>query len=577
LLAMARILRRIAARLPAVMRATDRPWNLRLWFFVTFTIIAAGMLFMGREIYFFTPLYETGDLAANSLQVDRAIHLTEISGNYSRFQFHHPGPAFFYVYGAAQVLFFDVLHLVPSPHNGQLLGAALLQSSFLALSISVMARFATPNRGLFTALAIGFALVHFRLAGNPEFSVWPPDQLVVPFAAFVVVSAGLATGWIELLPLVVFCGGFLVHGHVAQPLFVIPLAALALVLGAWHAFRRHPSPLWQFIRRNLPSSLAALAVLAVFLAPILIDAVHGPNSNLAAILRYFGQPQTASDAHSPLAIITYVVSFLGYPADLAVLDFSRSEFGSFLSAHALGVAVSVLVLAVLPLVLSVTNVRSRMAAKAGAGDETGGAGNDDSREPRLLGAFYAILALAFVLTLAWVALQRGPLYEFNSFFIYGLMYAAALPPLMMLSRRWSVGLVRPATALLVAVAVVLVCLTSLPLPMSEDPAGLAVNRDVQETVAKRSSSAPVLLEFRPSDWPTALAVALALDRSHVQWFVEPSESFLFGSEHVFAAGSGAAAAPPEKWYLKPLDPSHVGQVPMGPKLALYPPPPSVSP
>jgi len=561
--------------------AFSHPWGSGRWFVVTFAIVAAVLLLLGREFYFFTPLYETGDLAANSLQIDRAIHLAEILGNYSRFQFHHPGPAFFYVYGAGQVVFSDILHIVPGPHNGQLLAGALLQAAFLSLGITVAGRFVGVNRGVFVAAAISLALIHFHLSGNLEFSLWPPDQLVVPFLAFVMVAAGLSCGWIELLPVLVLCGGFLVHGHVAQPLFVGPLGAASVALGCWRSYRAGAAPLRSFLRTNMRWFAAALTLLAVFVAPLVLDAARGPGSNLSAIVAYLGVPAAPSDAHPASHFATYLLSFLAYPAERATLDFSPGQLASYFGGHPAGLAASVLVLVIWPVGLWFSRKRGRVdsAARPAPDAEPASASSPRLELRGLIASGYLFVALTAALALIWVALQRGPLYEFNSFFIYGLMYAAALLPLAAAANRLTVSAGRVAATIAAAVAVVLVATTALPMPMAEDPNGLRIYDDVRAVVARKSSQSPVLLEFRPVDWPDALAVALSLDRCHVQWYVEPAESFLFGPDHVFVSGAtssagtgGNAAVTPEKWWLVPPNSTHVGQVPLGATLAIYPPP-----
>jgi hypothetical protein len=558
--------------------ADEGGWSLRRWFLVAFGVIAAGMIFMGRNYYFGTPLFETGDLAANSLQINRAAHLLEIYGNYSRFQFHHPGPAFFYVYAAGETVFFNLLHLVPAPHNGQLLAGAVLQSAFLAAAIAVIARFAVPNRGLFVASAIAVALVHFQLAGNPETSLWPPDQLVLPFACFVVVAISVAWGWIGLLPVLVLCGGFLVHGHVAQPLYVVPMATIASGLGFWRSFQQDALPVRGFIRRNLKSFLVALAILGIFLIPILRDAIHGPNSNLAAILRYLNQPRAAEDVHSRTQVLAYFLSFFGYPADLQILDFSRSQLVSFAVSHWAGMAVSLLVLVVLPLVLLVAHWAHRAPIDADAASPAttdADVAAKRSGGSRFFITYYGFLVLGIALTLIWISIQRGPLFEFNSFFLYGLMFVAALPPLLVLCRRWPIGRARLTTILVGALAVGLTVSTVLPIPGGEDPGGLALNNAVDAVVASRPSQEAVLLEFEQDDWPEATGVALALQRSNVSWFVEPYWGFMFGSNHIYVPGPGTASGP-EKWFLTPPDPSHGGQIVLTSRLAIYPSPPSLS-
>ena len=51
----------------------------------------------------------------------RAQHFQQLTGNYSRVHFHHPGPVFLYVGAAGQWLFHQVLHVVPADFNGQVI------------------------------------------------------------------------------------------------------------------------------------------------------------------------------------------------------------------------------------------------------------------------------------------------------------------------------------------------------------------------------------------------------------------------------------------------------------------------
>jgi hypothetical protein len=545
----------------------DDGWSLPRWFLATFVAIAAGMIFLGRDFYFGIPLHEYGDLAANSLQVNRATRLLEIYGNYSRFDFHHPGPAFFYVYGAGEVVFNNLLHIVPAAHNGQLLAGALLQSAFLATAIAVLARFAAPNRGLFVTGAAAIALVHFQLAGNPQFSLWPPDQLVMPFACFVVVAIALASGWIELVPILVLCGGFLVHGHVAQPLYVVPIAATACGLGFWRSIRHNGFTASAFIRKNLGSFVIAAAILGVFLLPLLLDMTHGGNSNLAAILRSLVQPRASSDIHSPTQIVAYLFAFLGYPADVGVLDFSASQLGAFVVSRWPAISASLLVLLVLPVVLVLARRIHRGAMGATSDNRSGGS--------RFFVTYYAFLALSVVLTLVWVDIQRGPLFEFNSVFVYGLMYVAILPSLVVICRRWPVARARMTAILIGALAVALTLSASVPLPNGENPGGLARNEAVESVIAIRTSSAPILLEFQGQDWPEAAGVALSLQRSNVAWLVEPQWALIFGSDHLYSPGPGSGPSP-EKWFLAPPATGQPGQILLGTAIAIYPVPPSLS-
>jgi hypothetical protein len=221
----------------------------------------------------------------------------------------------------------------------------------------------------------------------------------------------------------------------------------------------------------------------------------------------------------------------------------------------------------LPVALLVTRSTDRSTVGADADKRSGGS--------RFLVTYYGFLFLAVALTFIWVVLQKGPLFEFNSFFVYGLMFVAAMPPLLVICRRWPVQRARLTTILIGVLAVGLSVSTALPLPNGEDSAGLARNDAVQSVLVARTSRDAVLLEFQGGDWPDVAGVALVLERSNVSWFVGPEWGFVFGTDHTYAPGPGTATAP-EKWFLTPPDAGHADQILLGPRIAIYPRPPSLA-
>jgi hypothetical protein len=108
---------------------------LLLWFGTVVTL-----LFARWGYYFESPVHEHGDLALNAIQIDRAKDFAELHGNYSRFRFHHPGPAFFYVYAAAETLLCDWLRLPLTPFNAHSLAGLALQAFFFSLGLTLAAR-----------------------------------------------------------------------------------------------------------------------------------------------------------------------------------------------------------------------------------------------------------------------------------------------------------------------------------------------------------------------------------------------------------------------------------------------------
>src|SRR6185437_8154727 len=115
----------------------------------------------------------------NALQIDQAKGFHELYGNYSRFRFHHPGPAFFYVYAWAELLLCDVLKTGLSPYNAHSIAGLAVQAAFFALGLSIAAQWVKAT--LFLPLALLAAAIHFAIAGNAFWSIWPPHVLLMPF------------------------------------------------------------------------------------------------------------------------------------------------------------------------------------------------------------------------------------------------------------------------------------------------------------------------------------------------------------------------------------------------------------
>src|SRR5580693_5029723 len=102
--------------------------NLDLW--VPALIFLAAVLSLNARLFSHS-LYEVSDLAVNALQVQNAKHFRELLGNYSRWNFHHPGPAAFYMLAAGESVFYDTLPVVPAPLNAEFLTVLVFNTGCL--------------------------------------------------------------------------------------------------------------------------------------------------------------------------------------------------------------------------------------------------------------------------------------------------------------------------------------------------------------------------------------------------------------------------------------------------------------
>lgn len=229
------------------------------------------------------PRFEDGDFAANSILIDRAMSLDLLHGNYSRAGFYHPGPGLLYVQAIGQALFFEFLHLTPTPYNGHLLSILLLNAAMLTLTATILYRNTlsiwSPALLLYVAFAYSLNFANPGLGGLLA-STWMPHVYVWPFLLLLVSSASVATGRGEDLWVLMLSAGLLVHGHVS---FLLPVAGiLTWVVARW--FQLHRRGWFRAIPRA--SGVAAGLVLALTLLPVALLVITDFPGEFDDYLRY---------------------------------------------------------------------------------------------------------------------------------------------------------------------------------------------------------------------------------------------------------------------------------------------------
>ncbi|MDX6255384.1 MAG: hypothetical protein QOJ11_1718 [Frankiales bacterium] len=216
------------------------------------------------------PIREAADFAANSMLIDRAEHLQQLTGNYSRVHFHHPGPAFFYVGALGQGLFHQLLHVVPADFNGQLIAYFALNAWLAGLVVTVLRRHIAST----TACVAAISVVLLWLGQHIAISVpWPPYLYALPFLLLAVSGPSVVVGELRSLPAFTIAAGLLVHGHASFLMFV-GVSTVAVVACWWFLHRGRVRQELATARRPLVTS----GVIAfVFLLPMLLDLIlHWP-------------------------------------------------------------------------------------------------------------------------------------------------------------------------------------------------------------------------------------------------------------------------------------------------------------
>jgi len=281
-------------------------------------LVLLGVLLVRNAFLFSGRYYEDADEGANSILIEQARHFQLLVGNYSRLGFNHPGPAYLYVQAWGEEIFYDLLHVVPTAWNGQMLAVYALTAAFAALAVAVVYGWTRSVAGAAACLAAlaAFAAVHPMILSSD----WMPYLYVAAYALFVIAAGSVAAGrgrtdaWIAVL-----AGWFLIHGHAAFLFFVPALTVAAVACALWPRRRA----LWRAaLRSPLRSSAGSLrrllsghratwvpvaVISAVFLAPIVINlALHWPGN----FAKYFSYGSSSkAGGHPADAVLRYALWF----------------------------------------------------------------------------------------------------------------------------------------------------------------------------------------------------------------------------------------------------------------------------
>lgn len=493
-------------------------------------ILVSVLLWEDRGI-FRTPLYEQGDDAANALSIDRAKHGAEIYGNYSRFNFRHPGPAFVYVYAMGETILQDWLGVVAPRHNAHLLTGILLQAAFLALAIGIAATHSeSPSRS--TLLLAGVALVHFAFVPGSFVQIWPPLVLIMPFALFNVAAASVAAGRTENIVWLALSAAFLLHGHIAQLMFVGVVVVLVLGMAAYRRLKGKMIPFPTTGRCVVVALIVALTVL-----PWVIDASRGRESNIFDIWLHI--KKSANDPLRPswFTAIADTASYFCYctrqndwfspGATLNCRQFLLS-YGTGVFAAIAGIAAC-----------GFTLWRGRSSSKPSVIFQRCLAG---------------VCAMSILLCVIWARRQDGGITFFNSLFIFGLMMAIWVIPSLSLSEEASA---RTVGTVLVVLALAVTATAGrygeLPYYMEPDTLGQQAAVKVPQCLSREAHPEYAkLLIFSHDDWDQAVTVAAALNRMGVRSYVPQSDygvwKEMFGRDHVIESLDQARAFGPFSWW-----------------------------
>ena len=227
------------------------------------------------------PFYPHGDHAVLELYTRLAASGDQRLGPYSRFHFHHPGPALFY-------LSMPVYELAGESHEGLKLAALLIN----ALSVAGLLGAARRLGGLAAYFATALGLAAFVAWWGPAglFSNWNPTIAVLPFGLGLLAWGGVAAGRPAFLPVAVLASSFAVQSHVGCAPVTAAVAAAALAMATIprlsRVLRLPPAPPRAWLR---PAVIGAVVLVVLWALP-LAEQLDPEGGNLGRILEISTQP-----------------------------------------------------------------------------------------------------------------------------------------------------------------------------------------------------------------------------------------------------------------------------------------------
>jgi len=267
----------------------------------------AAVLTAQNTFLFSTPMYEQGDSAADSVLIQQALRLRLLVGHYSREGFNHPGPAYLYVQAAGQWLFRDVLHIVPTGWNGQLLAVFVFSAVFTGLAVMVVYGWTRSVVMAAMTFAVICGMICFHTLA--PISGWPPNMFVLTYLVFLLAAASVAARQARDLWVLALAGWFLIHGY-APFLFFVPLTLLVTAAIALWPSRGHiRADVRAFIRDHRRQWLAVAVISVVFIFPIALNLVlHWPGQ----FGKYIDYSESGkAGGHSARQVLGFMVWFWG--------------------------------------------------------------------------------------------------------------------------------------------------------------------------------------------------------------------------------------------------------------------------
>lgn len=229
-------------------------------------------------------LSTSGDGALLEISTRNLASGKSLTGPYSRFGFHHPGPAYFL---ARIPLYF----LFGSSSSSSYLTVSLIGMMSLGGIFLLIKR----NAGSIASIAFCLIAALYLRSIQPAIwlSEWNAFVVILPLFFTVIAIAAVGSGLHKYLPLAVLSGSFATQTHIGSvPVVVIMFIAAGILYFVPRGILL-PATAERTTSRNAGKSLViAIVLFAVLWSPVAIEQFSsGSNGNITRILSYFKENQ----------------------------------------------------------------------------------------------------------------------------------------------------------------------------------------------------------------------------------------------------------------------------------------------
>lgn len=457
------------------------------------------------------PLIPNGDSAVNAIQVQSAKHLHDLLGNYSRWHIHHPGPFFFYLFASGETIFYNLLHVVPAPFNGEYLAQLIFNTICLFLTIYIF--FRHVSRPLFPPLAVTVSIfflyvLYATIPYAASVPIWPPYMAVFCFLLLLASCASVASGKWSHTPLLTFSSLVMLHSHAAQLLFASVLPATALLCAIIREKRY--GNLSEVFNRHRRSLLTALFIALLLLSPILIDWLSNHPSNVDQIRVYLKQHH--GEHNSAIQSFLYLASFFTFDANPEIAFAKPAPT----LINILNNSTDVKVYWTLFFMITILAVWGRV--------RLGG------NVPIFIKFALTESGFVILLFLYWSWRITGPMYNFNGFFFFSLQLFVLFSLCALFTYSIRGTLTRE-------MQIALTCVSMFPLPLAVSakngyPSDQEIPVIFNKLTERHIQNVEITMPMDQQIWPTGAGLARYMQRFGMKFCFGPEWQFMFGASYI---------------------------------------------